>query len=69
LGIKNKKFKIGDLVRINDNTHWGGSNLERDGIVTAPGPYYESYIVLFTGDGEERQFHGSFMKLLSRVEK
>ena len=59
MGIKNKKFKVGDLVRISDNTHWGGSEIERDGIVVGPGPYHESYIILFTSDGSQRQFHPS----------
>jgi hypothetical protein len=67
LGIKNKKFKVGDLVRINDNTHWDGSGIARDGIVVGPGHYHESYMVLFTSDGEARQFHGSFIKLLSSI--
>lgn len=65
MGIKNKKFKIGDLVRIKNNTHWSGSCTEKDGIIVGPGPYYESYVVLFTSDGSERQFHRSFIKLLS----
>lgn len=65
MGIKSKKIKLGDLVRISDNTHWDGSEIERDGIIVGPGHYHESYMVLFVGDGTERQFHGSFIKVLS----
>jgi hypothetical protein len=65
LGTKNKKFKVGDLVRISDRTHWDGSEITRDGIVVGPGHYHESYMILFTNDGESRQFHGTFINLLS----
>ena len=65
LSTKNKKIKLGDLVRISDNTHWNGSIIERDGIIVGPGHYHESYMVLFVGDGIERQFHRSFIKVIS----
>lgn len=68
MGIKSKKIKLGDLVRISDNTHWDGSEIERDGIIVGPGHYHESYMVLFVGDGTERQFHGSFIKVLSSAD-
>ena len=67
MSIKRKKLKVGDLVRIRDNTHWDGSDITRDGIIVGPGSYYESYMVLFTDKGEARQFHRSFIKLLSSV--
>jgi hypothetical protein len=67
LGIKHKKFKVGDLVRISDKTHWDGSEITRDGIVVGPGQYNESYMVLFTNSGDARQFHGTFIKLLSSI--
>ena len=68
LGIKNKKIKLGDLVTISDNTHWDGSATEREGIIVGPGHYHESYMVLFVGDGTERQFHGSFIKVISSAD-
>ena len=67
MGIKNKKIKLGDLVRISNNTHWDGSVRERDGIIVGPGHYHESYMILFLGEVTERQFHGSFIKVLSSV--
>ena len=68
MGIKNKKFEVGDLVRISDKTHWDGSEITRDGIVVGPGQYHESYMVLFTNDGDAHQFHGTFIKLLSSID-
>lgn len=62
----NKKLKIGDLVSIKDNTHWDGSSITRSGIITGPGAYYNSYMVLFVSDGSERQFHSSFITLISQ---
>jgi len=67
LSIKNKKFKIGDLVMINNKTHWIGDQFSRCGIVIGTGRYHESYMILSTEDGIERQFHASFMKLISSV--
>jgi hypothetical protein len=67
LAIKNKKFKVGDLVRIKENTHWDGSEITREGIVIGPGSYHESYMILFTNDGESRQFHGTFINLISSI--
>lgn len=62
---KKQKFKIGDLVRISNKTHWDGSEITRDGIVVGPGQYHESYMILFTHDGKTHQFHKTFIKLLS----
>jgi hypothetical protein len=66
LGTKTKKFKLGDLVTISEKTHWDGSEIERSGIIVGPGHYHESYMVLFTTVGIERQFHGTFITLLSQ---
>jgi hypothetical protein len=70
LGIKNKKLKVGDLVRIRGNTHWDyevSNPISRDGIIIGPGPYHESYMILFTHDGKIRQFHKTFIKFLSSI--
>lgn len=61
------KLKVGDLVRIKHNTHWDGSEVTRDGIIVGPGHYYDSYMILFSNDGAQRQFHGSFIELLSSI--
>ena len=62
MGIKSKKFKFGDLVVVK-----GSEIPERYGLVIGPGKYANNYIVLFTSEGIERQFHGMSIRLISSV--
>ena len=58
-------LRVGDLVEIKNGNHWDGFKNTRIGFVTGTGNYYKSYVILFIEDGDEKQFHASFIRLLS----
>ena len=58
------KFKPGDLVRINDNTHQDGIPDHRVGMIIEEEDLYEGdvYSVLMLGTDTPLRFHRMFLK-------
>ena len=62
-------MKVGDLVRVKDNTHDAGIPSHRMGLIIehslASGNYTEAYTVAFLGTNMQLRFHEMFLEIVN----